>query len=919
MKSKIHTIKIERLMIFLTWFLMSVILSLGIVTAADHTVGGSDFDSIQNVVDSSASNDRILLGSKTYTSSGSVITVGGNKNLTIQGQSNSNRATLNANNLHGILYIRDGSSATIRYVNFVNGGLTGHALGAYGTILIENCSFSGSRGDSGAAIVVNGTASNSIIRNCNFTNNYADNHGDNDYTAGGAICVHGADNVEIRNCYFSGNKALDNGGALVIREDATNTRIISCTFINNQAPNGGAILNQLATTTITGCTFTNNKATNVGGAIYSISSLNIVNSNFNNNNAKNGGAIYNTNSLRVTGSNFATNTAENGGAIYSTSAVNIGSSSFNKNTAKNNGGGIYTIGTSRSTITGSKFTSNSAKNGGGIYNNAPLAISTSNLVSNKASANGGGIYANKNLNITGGNIKSNNASYGSGVYNIAILRLIKLPSLSKNSESPTAMLLNVKSTVKPATKLNIQAALKKRNNVKGLNGIYTTNTNVFKGNTRLAISNYVSNQNIFFTISGKTYKKNSGKTGIAKYSLKTANKNNYKIKITVKTSYNKKTFKKSATVTVRKATVTSKGTGTSSPNSGQKVTVIAEDMLYINATYNTKNIKKINFKSISYYNVKKANNIVDKYYYRVKSDGWYIGKKDNSGKFTWTGTSKPSSAGNWYNATYNMVNDKIIINNKITPFTDSKSNNLAHFFVTLKNSKSSSDLKPYILNTYNITKTDDTTSLVNIYETATTDIYFSSLGFSSNLKNESTHKEGRVQVNNSDFKNLVIKIFQGKSGYGDGIVGVLSPDVKIKTIYKWIKSNMGYLYYSESHYTASDVLWRLMNKKIDLHANCVDQSIFLVTILRTAGVPSYFEHFNSAYPKKGGGYKIIGHVWVRAFYNNTKTYKLDTTSSRNAVDVINSWVLSKSSSKKKKIRHLIDDLYRNLVGKNNRP
>jgi hypothetical protein len=38
------------------------------------------------------------------------------------------------------------------------------------------------------------------------------------------------------------------------------------------------------------------------------------------------------------------------------------------------------------------------------------------------------------------------------------------------------------------------------------------------------------------------------------------------------------------------------------------------------------------------------------------------------------------------------------------------------------------------------------------------------------------NKDYRLQVNNSDFKSIVIKIFQGKVGSGGGIDGVLSPE-----------------------------------------------------------------------------------------------------------------------------------------------
>ena len=426
----------NRVIVMALFFLAIGMLSLGTVSAAtDHSVSGSNFQSVQDVIDSSASGDRILLGNKTYTSSGSRIRVSNNMSLTIQGSSNTNRATLNANNLHGILYIQSGSSATIRYVNFVKGAKlnnesANHALGAYGTVLIENCDFSGSTGDSGSAIYVNTTAPNTIIRSCNFINNYADNHGDNDYTAGGAVCVNGADNTEISNCYFSGNTALNHGGALTIRNNAVNVRVTSCNFVNNEAPNGGAIFNHLASTTISGCTFTGNQATDSGGAIYLDAPLNIISSTFNNNYANTGGAIFSADSLTIAGSTFTSNSAINGGAIYSTSTLAISSSNFSNNNALSNGGAIFSA--DSLTISGSTFTSNSAINGGGIYSINQLILTDSSLSLNTATT-GGAIYSTNLLTVDNTKFTGNNAmNKGGAIYTNNILNANNL-NFTENS------------------------------------------------------------------------------------------------------------------------------------------------------------------------------------------------------------------------------------------------------------------------------------------------------------------------------------------------------------------------------------------------------------------------------------------------------------------------------------------------------
>ncbi|WP_169805442.1 right-handed parallel beta-helix repeat-containing protein, partial [Methanobrevibacter cuticularis] len=380
--------------LLLGMFFMLLFLSVAMVSAVDY-------GDIRDRVNNASTGDTINLGSDTYMSDGSPVRIDG-KNLTIRGSSDSNRAILNGGDRSAAFIVLPGSIVTLRYINFVNASLPrSHAISANSTVLIENCTFSGSNGDSGAAIFLYENADNSHIINCRFIDNKADNDDDNEYTAGGAICINGASNVEIRNSYFSGNTALNNGGALVIRANAQNTKITDCTFINNRAPNGGAIYNQLSTgAIISGCTFTNNKATELGGAIHSIDILNISESNFNNNTAKHGGAIHSTDQLRIRGSSFTTNTATDGGAIYLTNTLSIGSSSFNKNTAKGNGGGLFLSGSHQSNINGnSKFTSNSAKNGGAIYTSSPLSISSSNLDSNEASTDGGAIYSTNTLSI----------------------------------------------------------------------------------------------------------------------------------------------------------------------------------------------------------------------------------------------------------------------------------------------------------------------------------------------------------------------------------------------------------------------------------------------------------------------------------------------------------------------------------------
>jgi len=89
-------IRIGRSVLFFLFFSSLVLFSLSFVFGAEHTVTGSTFNDINDVIADSNSSDTILLGSKTYFSLGNQIRVVNKTNLTIRGQSNSQRAVLNA-------------------------------------------------------------------------------------------------------------------------------------------------------------------------------------------------------------------------------------------------------------------------------------------------------------------------------------------------------------------------------------------------------------------------------------------------------------------------------------------------------------------------------------------------------------------------------------------------------------------------------------------------------------------------------------------------------------------------------------------------------------------------------------------------------------------------------------------------------
>jgi predicted outer membrane repeat protein len=200
---------------------------------------------------------------------------------------------------------------------------------------------------------------------------------------GGALDNYGT--VIITGCTFTGNRALNNGGA--IDNGGGNyggsVTVTDSTFTDNAANDfGGAIdsgyLGGYSTVvTVTGSTFSSNGAT-AGGAIDIFGgSMTVTGSTFSSNSAYYGGAIDNGRfggggSVSVTGSTFSSNSAADGGAIdngdQGGGSVSVTGSTFSSNHADyggaidsgdNNGGGSVSV-------TASTFSSNSATDGGAI-------------------------------------------------------------------------------------------------------------------------------------------------------------------------------------------------------------------------------------------------------------------------------------------------------------------------------------------------------------------------------------------------------------------------------------------------------------------------------------------------------------------------------------------------------------------------
>ena len=168
----------------------------------------------------------------------------------------------------GAIYNHEGASPTIENCTFIdNSAQDGGAIHNYqGAPVIKDSTFTGNSATArGGAVGVDD--SGITIDNCTFNDNTSDNNA-------GGVHLKGTEPMEVTNCYFNGNNAV-NGGALVSHE-ADNVLVQGCYFVNNEAV--GASLPQ-----------------GLGGAVYNDegSSLVVINSVFDTNSGVAGGAIFN--------------------------------------------------------------------------------------------------------------------------------------------------------------------------------------------------------------------------------------------------------------------------------------------------------------------------------------------------------------------------------------------------------------------------------------------------------------------------------------------------------------------------------------------------------------------------------------------------------------------------------------------------
>lgn len=272
-------------------------------------------------------------------------------------------------------------------------------------ITVDHCVFDNNSGNS---VYVNGT-DKVTVRNSTFRNNLDESIYQT--SAGGS--------VDVENCAFTGNRG-DTGG--VIYSNTGTWNISGSAFLNNSSTStstgGGAIYAIHGTMTIDNCTFRGNTTSSTGGGgamfITNISSLiTIVDTVIQGNSSGTlgGGGVYIENNNRMDLTNVilsGNRTTGDGGAVNEKGYANYLFCTISGNYAGNTGGAIYHLNNLTTTVRNSILYNNDAALG--VYKQIYTSyrwsyVDVYNTLINQAPGSGSGdarlSYEDMGSNITG--------------------------------------------------------------------------------------------------------------------------------------------------------------------------------------------------------------------------------------------------------------------------------------------------------------------------------------------------------------------------------------------------------------------------------------------------------------------------------------------------------------------------------------
>ncbi len=313
-----------------------------------------------------------------------------------------NRANLYGGAIYALYADLTISNTILEFNSADEGG--GALYSAYTTLNAGAMHFDQNQSVSGGALfVARDGGSRSRISDSRFTNNQVDDF----LGSGGGVHMEFANELQIVDCAFVGNRALDgasgggiysmyssaditrctfrsnlvdedSGGGIYLAYDSTSV-ISECVFADNvvlsTGRGGGMFIGYPgAIPTVTGCTFSNNESLGIwgsGGGLlvgYGASPL-IEKCAFTGNRSLDGGAIGSFSAedyesvMRVENCVFVGNTAGNGGGFFSSSLTNstVMNCTFYQNEAENSGGSIMAESSSAITLTNDILTGSAAE------------------------------------------------------------------------------------------------------------------------------------------------------------------------------------------------------------------------------------------------------------------------------------------------------------------------------------------------------------------------------------------------------------------------------------------------------------------------------------------------------------------------------------------------------------------------------
>ncbi len=307
----------------------------------------ADYPTIQAAVSAAVTGDEIIVAPGTYVLVGTQVIAINSKTIAVRSSGGAAATTIQGGGVFPIFHL--GVNNTTIQGFTITGGRQFNPFTAGG-------------------ISIN--AGNPTILDCIFTDNHAD--AITGAPAGGAIGSGVQTSCTVSGCTFLDNQA-GNGGAGAIYMSLSLT-ISDCTFQNNTSIGGTGGAVRAVIGSMSDCTFIGNTATSSGGALHASGPFTITNCTFESNTSggSGGGARldqYQSNppqSSTISGCTFTGNSAASGGGLTIFGGQVTGCT-FDDNAATGNGGGLHVAGTSP-VVTQATFRANTAGGtGGGLY------------------------------------------------------------------------------------------------------------------------------------------------------------------------------------------------------------------------------------------------------------------------------------------------------------------------------------------------------------------------------------------------------------------------------------------------------------------------------------------------------------------------------------------------------------------------